>query len=214
MALGHTWGMARWSTNDDRWLWQWNVEAMAFSRFELGGSVNSFETVDFFANLPVAARNDAFSARLMLFHESSHLGDDYIRRTADQGFRYSVDGLRGNAAWEPVGWARVYAGFGYLLHTIPSPDRRTLQAGFELTTQELGLSPRYPTRLFLAQDVQSHENAAWNLNSRTVAGVTVGSKNVRRFMRVFLGYFEGHSPYGQFFRRRERYLDLGLSLNL
>ena len=213
VALGHSWGMARWYSHDDCWMWQWNLEAMAYSRFTVGGSVNEFETVDFFANLPLAVRHDAFSAQAMLFHESSHLGDDYIRRTTDRGFRYSLEGLKTTVSYEPAPWARVYGGMTYLLHVVPIPQRRAFQGGFELTSKDLELSRKYPVRVFLAQDLQSNENVKWNLNSRSVMGVNLGFHDVPRYMRIYVGYFDGHSPYGQFFARREHYADLGVSLH-
>lgn len=213
VALGHSWGMTRWSFGDGAWSAQWNIEALAMSRFTIGGSINSFETVDFLGNLPVSFRSGKFSTRAMLFHESSHLGDDYIRQTGNTGFRYSIDGLRVTFAWESDSWIRVYTGMTYLLHTIPDPARKTAQAGFELTSPDLKLSPSFPIRLFLAEDLQSHENVAYNVNSRTMAGVSVGFKEVRRTMRVYFSYFDGHSPYGQFYGRREHWAELGVGLH-
>ena len=213
VALGHSWGMTRWYSNNDYWTWQWNIEAMAYSRFMIGGALNDFETVDFFADLPVAVRHDGFSTQIMLFHESSHLGDDYIRRTNERGFRYSIDGLRSTTSYEPLPWARIYGGGSYLLHAGPSPARWAPQWGFELGTKDLGISRKHPIRLFMGQDFQSHENAHWNVNARTVAGLTLGFQNVPRYLRIYGGYFDGHSPYGQFFQRRERYTDIGISLH-
>lgn len=212
-ALGHSWGLVRWYGKKDRWAYQWNIEAMAYSRFELGGSVNKFETVDFFVNLPVEFRHRAFSGRFMLFHESSHLGDDYIRETGDTGARYSIDGGRVQAGVEPWRWLRLYGGLTALTHTIPSPKRLALQSGVELQTGDLGWHAKYPTTLFLAQDLQWHQNVQWNPNYRIIAGWSLGFKDVLRSLRVFLGYFEGHSPYGQFFTRREHYTDFGIRLD-
>ncbi|MBI4371054.1 MAG: DUF1207 domain-containing protein [Elusimicrobia bacterium] len=214
VALGHAWGLARWRT-DDEWFWQWDVEGMAYSRFKLGGGVNEFETVDFFANLPLVARKDGISLKVSLFHESSHLGDDYIRATGNQGFRYSVEGARAQASWEPARFARLYGGAIYLLHTVPSPSRWSLQSGLELTTDDLGWSPRVPTRLFLAQDLQWHQRVRWNMDSRTVAGVKIGPRRPSaRALRVQLGYFDGHSPFGQFFSRREHHAEVSLAFEL
>lgn len=210
-ALGHSWGMTRWAAG--AWTWQWNVEAMAYSRFTLSGGLNSFETVDFSANLPLAVRRGGFSARAMIFHESSHLGDDYIRRTGDQGFRYSVDGLRAVFSAEPFAWARLYGGMTYLLHTVPDPARRGAQGGVELTSRPLSRAARYPTRLFVAQDLQFKEATGYRVNSRTLAGVIVGYDGVPRSARVFLGRFDGNSPFGQLYRRRERWTEFGLSLH-
>lgn len=208
LALGHSWGMTRWYTNADYWTWQWNIEAMAYSRFTLSGELNSFETVDFIANLPVVVRHGGFSARAMLFHESSHLGDDYIRATGDQGIRYSVDGARATGSVEPLEGARLYAGATYLLHTIPDPARWACQAGVELISRAGGPSKIYPMRLFIAQDLQYKEATRYAANSRTLAGVIVGYDGVPRSMRFSVGHFDGLSPFGQLYKRRERYNDV------
>ena len=211
-ALGHSWGMARWHTNNDHWTWQWNIDGMAYSRFILGGGVNEFQTVDFLVGLPLLVRNGKFSARAAVSHESSHLGDDYIRRTGDQGFRYSNEGISLVLSYDVAPWARVYGGGSYLLHTVPFPQRRAGQAGVEFISKELALSQRYLFHLFLAEDLQTHENVHWNVNTRTVAGLQVGAKGVPRSMRFYGGYFTGHSPFGQFFDHREHYADVGISL--
>jgi hypothetical protein len=213
VALGYSWAVSRWYSRSSYWIYEWSIAGMAYSRFLISGSINSFETVDFDAELPVVIRHDGVSARLSLFHQSSHLGDDYIRATGDQGFRYSMEGLQAQASFEPAGWARVYGGGTYLLHSLPVPSR-VVQCGFELTGPDFKFLRGSPARLFLAQDLQSHENARWNVNSHTLAGVDLGLKKSRHHMRFYGGHFEGHSPFGQFFRRRERYSEIGISLHL
>jgi len=214
VALGHSWGLTHWDSNDHYWQWQTNIEAMAYSRFIVGGSVNEFETVDFFANLPLAVRHGIWSARGMVYHESSHLGDDFIRRTGQTGFRYSVEGSQLHFAVEPLLWLRAYAGMKYLFHTVGAPGRKTAQYGVELTSPDINRGSRFPMRLFLAQDLQNTEYNDYNINSNTEIGVIIGFREVKRFMRVYGGYFTGHSPYGQFFQQKEHYLDVGLSLHL
>jgi hypothetical protein len=217
LALGHAWGLTRWRSgmNQD-WLWETDLEAMGTSRFALGGGVNEFETVDFFAAMPVTVRRGDASFKGTLFHESSHLGDDYIRRTGDAGFRYSTEGLRAQAALEPCPFARAYAGASYLLHTVPAPERWSLQSGLEASTRDLlGWSKNVPLNLFLAEDLQWHERLRWNMDSHTVAGVKIRFReSPTRAMRVQAGYFIGHSPYGEFFARRTHYADLSVSFEL
>lgn len=216
IALGHSWGLVRWRGGLlQDWLWETDIEGMAVSRFQIAGGVNQFETVDFFANLPVTARRGDVSFRGELFHESSHLGDDYIRRTGDAGLRYSTEGLRGTAALEPCRFARAYAGARYLLHTVPSPARWTLQTGLEATSDDLRWSDQVPVRAFAAQDLQWRQNVQWNLDAHTLAGLTIGCRcSAPRAMRVQVGYFTGHSPYGQFFARRAHYADVSVAFEL
>lgn len=212
VGLGHTWGMARWTLRDD-WTLQWDVAGLAYSRFKVSGAVNELQTIDFVGRLPLDFRRGSFSGRAMLFHQSSHLGDDYIRRTGDEGFRYSVDGLRAQLS-EELGLLRLYGGGLYLLHSVPAPERRAVQGGFELVSPAFRwFKAKYPAFLFLAQDFQSNENAAWNVNSRTMLGVRVKAAANGRAMRFQVGYFEGHSPYGQFYLQREHFADVSIAFD-
>lgn len=214
-GLGHAWGLGRWRTGEDMsLLWELDVEGMAYSRFLVKGGVNEFETVDFIASLPLTMRRGDVSFKGALFHESSHLGDDYIRRTGDRGFRYSTEGLRLLAALEPHRFLRVYGGGTYLLHSVPTPELWTWQAGAELMSDDMGWSRRMPVRLFIGQDMQWRERAGWSPDSRAVAGVKLGFKESPRCLRVQGGYYTGHSPFSQFYRERERYADFQLILEL
>lgn len=216
VALGHAWGLTRGRLGlMQDWLWEADLEGMAYSRFHLGGGINEFETVDFFAGLPLTIRRGDVSFKGTLFHESSHLGDDYIRRTGSTGYRYSVEGLRAQAAVDPFPFLRAYGGAEYLLHTVPSPDRWSTQAGAELTSDDLHLSKRVPTRLFLAEDLQWHQRVRWNMDSHLVGGVKIGFReSPSRAMRVQAGWFDGHSSFGQFYATREQRVDLTVSFEL
>ena len=173
-----------------------------------------WQTVDFFGNLPIEVRRGIFSGKFMIFHTSSHLGDDYIRRTDNLGFRYSNEGLKALLSAEPCEEIRVYTGATQLIHAIPGPDRVSVQEGVELTSPELGFWKDYPAHAYIAEDLKSKQAVRWNTDSRTVAGIKIGFKGTTRAMRMYVGYFTGHSPYGQFFLQREHYADIGIALDL
>ncbi len=213
VALSDSWGLRRWSLGrDGDTLVQADLEGMAYSAFRLSGSVNQFETVDFFANLPVEIRRGRWSARATLYHESSHLGDDYIRSSGGTGSRYSLEGLRAVTSYDLTPGARVYGGTSYLLHRIPTMGRWGVQSGFELTSTNLHAAPR-DVRLYLAQDFQSKEALGWNINSNTEAGVRLSDVGMRRAVRVHLDHFEGHSEFGQFYSRRISMNSLAISFD-
>jgi hypothetical protein len=187
---------------------------MAYSRFRITEGVNEFQTVDFQGGLPLSVRRDGFSGKLTFYHESAHLGDDYIRRTNDRGFRYSREGFKGLLSLESrSGSARAYGGGFYLVHVVPTVGRSGIQAGAEFQ----GCPRRLLARLFrfyLAQDLQYHADVAWAANSRTEGGLRIAFKDSPRAMRFHVGYFTGHSAFGQFFLRRENWWDLGLDFEL
>ncbi|HVA66653.1 MAG TPA: DUF1207 domain-containing protein [Elusimicrobiota bacterium] len=214
VALGHSWGMARWASANGSWLLQWDIEGMAYSRFQVSGGVNKFETVDFFANLPLEVKHGAWAGKFYLYHESSHLGDDYIRDTGNTGFRYSVEGVRAVVSDDIFPHLRIYGGGDYLFHSIPTPQRGTLQGGFEITGPDFQWRWFYSVRPYLAEDVQSHANVQWNVNSNSVLGLRFDFPNTTRAMRASIGYFAGHSPYGQFYSLPEHYAYVGLGFDL
>ena len=216
VGLGNTWGLARWilpGRGGEDWIFQLNLAGMGFSRFKLSGFVNEFQTIDFFGDVPLEFRRGRFSGQVMLFHESSHLGDDYIRRTESTGFRYSVEGVRAVASYEPHPLARVYAGGTGLMHPVPDDQDGALQYGFEVRSKDLGCTAQHQCWAYLAQDFKNHSRVGWNLNSKTELGMRLGAPRAVRAMRVHVGYFGGHSEYGQFHKNREHYWDLGVSFD-
>lgn len=216
IALGHSWGLTRWRSGVlGEWLWETDIEGMAYSRFEIGGGINRFETVDFFANLPVTVRRGDIAFKGELFHESSHLGDDYIRETGNTGFRSSNEGVRLQGSIEPSRFARLYGGGTYLLHQVPALGPWSLQSGLEFFSDDLGWSKRMRTRFFVAEDLQSHQDVRWNVDSHTVTGLKINFReSMTRAMRLQLGYFDGHSPFGQFYSVRTHYADVSIAFEL
>jgi hypothetical protein len=215
VALGNTWGILRWEPSEGLpgWVFQWSVEGMGYSRFVLNSGINEFQTIDFFANIPLEFRKDAFSGRVMLFHQSSHLGDDYIRRTNDKGFRYGVDGFRATLSYELHPQARVYGGGTALVHGVPSDQEGGAQSGFELRTPDLRWIKDHECWGYFGQDFQWLGRTGWNLSSRTEAGLRIGVPRVVRAMRAHVAYTGGHSSFGQFYKREEFYWDFGLSFD-
>ncbi len=215
VALGHRWGMDRWS---DRWgdQYQWDLEGMAYSRFQVGLGINYLETIDYIANLPLEIRRGPYSAEIMLFHESSHLGDGYIRQTGNLGFNYSVNGFRSVFSRDFGHILRIYGGGSYLLDVAPtSLGRGAVQAGFELTGPDFHAPKiKRPLFVYLAEDAESHQYNQWNINSNTVAGIGMRARKSGRVIRLQLGYFAGHSPFGQFYFERQHYANVALAFDL
>lgn len=210
-ALGHSWGMARWKVGETDL--QWNLEGMAYSRFQVSGDVNKFQAVDFEINVSAEARQGPLEGKLFIYHVSSHLGDDYIRDTRDLGFRYSVEGLRALVSGSPWSWLRLYGGGGYLFHRVPVQGPGTLQLGWEVRTPGFELGG-YPSLVYLAQDAQWKERVGWNPTTRLTLGLRVSEKEARRAGRLHIGYQEGRSAFGQFFRRREKQADVGVTFEI
>ncbi len=210
LSLGHAWGLLRGRAGDQLWQWQWDARAMSFSRWANGG----LEAVDLLGELPVSVRRGDVSFIGALFHETSHLGDDHIRRTGRAPVRTTATGLRALFALEPWPWLRAYGGSSFLLDTAPTPKRWGLQSGLEVMSGDLGLAKDFPVRAYAAEDLQFHERVGFNPNSRLAVGLKIGWKESQKALRVQAGYYSGHSYYGQFQADREHFADLSLILEL
>lgn len=210
LSLGHSWGLLRGRAGDQLTQWQFDAQAMSFSRW----SGSSLEAVDLVAFLPVSLRRGDVSAQAGPYHENSHLGDDAIRRTGRASVRTNSTGLKALAALEPWPWLRAYGGLSFQVDGAPSPKRWGFQAGAEAATEDLKVSADFPLRLYAAEDLQFPERVGFNPNSRVAVGVKVGWKQSRKTARLQAGYFSGHSYYGQFFADREHFADLSLIFEL
>jgi len=212
-SVGNNYGIAQWFADKNQtWPLQFDVSGVIIPRFTVS-SLITLDDADYIVNLPLEARHGIYSARLSLFHKSSHLGDNYITTTGRQRIAYSREGVQSLFAAEPTERVRFYGGLSQLLHTDPNVGKTTVQGGFELRTRPLGHVKRWHTFAYLAEDVQWKQEVNWSANSDTQLGISLGfDGNPRRF-RVFLNYFDGHSTYGQFYTEREHYLGTGIGFD-
>lgn len=216
LALGHAWGLESGRFAEDQsWQWALDAEALAVSRLRVFSGAGELEAADLSAALPFVARRGDAAFRFAAFHRSSHLGDDYIRRTGDAGRRWSEQGAEALFSLDPAEPLRVYGGAEALLFAVPATGRWALRGGFELTSPELRTAKAPPLRLFLAEELRWRQRVRWNMDSRLAAGAKFVFRDAPgRAVRAGLAWAEGHSPYGQFEARRERRLELFASLEL
>jgi hypothetical protein len=189
-----------------------------FSQFNLFDNTELINT-DFVVGVPFSWRRDWFSGRVRLYHQSSHLGDQFLlARPGFNAFAFSFEELEGIMAFNtPGGGARVYLGGGYLLNRKPTYlDRLKAQWGLELRGWE------YPTPVFgpaiklvpvFAADFKAFEELQWFVNTNLLAGVEWFRSGATRRLRIMLNYYYGYNPYGQFFSEKVQNVGLGLYLN-
>ena len=189
------------------------VQAGVFAIFDLDS--NSFDLInaDYFVGPYVAARYNDFSLLGRVFHQSSHLGDEYLLRGVaqqDSRVNLSYEAVDLIASYElPYGF-RIYGGGGWLFDTDPGDLKKGLI--------EYGAEWRDPDTIFngaarpiVAADLQNHEDNDWALDYSLKAGLQFEDPN--RFsqkMQLMLEFYDGHSPNGQFYDYRILYYGVGL----
>jgi hypothetical protein len=202
--------------------WQVGILAGVFAQLDLGSSSIDLINADYVVGIPVSWRSGLFSTRLRLYHQSSHLGDEFLLgnpgvKRVDLSFE-AVEAIVSLDA--PGGWGRMYAGGSYLVHREPATlERRGVQWGVELR------APDFFKPLLVAQlpglrlipvfgaDFKSFEALSWNVNSNIVGGLEWAKAGSSRRLRLLLNYYHGFAPYGQFFAQKVEWVGVGLYLS-
>jgi len=201
--------------------WQVGLLAGVFSQFNLDAPSSELINTDYIVGIPLSWRSGSWSTRVRLYHQSSHLGDEFL--LGRPGFN------RVNLSFEEVEailsydyrWARLYAGGGYLVDREPATlDRIRAQWGFELRGPTMD-SPILGTVVaglritpVLGTDFKSFEELNWVINTNVVGGIEWSMDGSTRRLRVLLNYYHGFNPYGQFFAQKIETVGFGLYLAL
>jgi len=153
-------------------------------------------------------RYEDLSMQLRVFHQSSHLGDEFLLRTRTNRINLSYQSVDFKASYEIHAVLRLYAGGGYLFGQEPSSlDPWSIQYGLELTSPWPSRPSRW--RPIAAVDVQHHQENNWSTDVSARAGIEIDGVLLTRKLQFLLEYFNGHSPNGQFYKDRVQYLGIG-----
>jgi len=188
--------------------WEVGVQAGVFAIFDLDAVSKDLVNADYFVAIPFGFRRDDLSALLRVFHQSSHLGDEFLLRTKPQRLNLSYEGIDLKVSYEWRDWLRLYGGAGYLFDTDPSSLHRwSVQYGAEVTSPWPGPSAQW--RPIGAVDVQQREENGWSTDVSVRAGVQIDGVLATRSLQLLFEYFLGRSPNGQFFKDKIEYIGFG-----
>lgn len=213
IAAGDYFGLYRWALPlKDSYL-QLSAAGGVFARFDLVSEQKDLQVIDFTANMPLDLRVGKWAFRLLPYHVSSHLGDDYIKRTGVTTEKYTFDSFRVLASLDASAEWRIYGGYQYTMRNISTVyGRSMLQAGFEYLAP---WSSNGHAQMFWANDFQSWERIGWNPIFNTQLGVRFAkTPDARQRLAVFTEYGAGHLSIGQFYRRKESHWVLGLRMEV
>ena len=193
-----------------------NFQGAVFSIFDLDGISKDLVNSDFWAALALSWRRRTdwgdFSAMSRVFHQSSHLGDEYIlfnKIGEEDRVNLSYEGLDLTMAWQPgMGYGiKYYAGGGYLFGRDPSSlDPWSAKVGMEVEwpKEKWGI---YPVAAF---HIQTFEDTGFEPDLSIMGGLQFNDPALEdRQIRILLSYFNGYSPNGQFYDEQLEYMGLG-----
>jgi hypothetical protein len=192
---------------------QLGIEGAVFSQFALRRPGHDLLNADYLVGFPLTFRLDGFSARARFYHQSSHLGDKLLLRGTIRRQNLSFESAELILSQE-LAFVRVYAGGEYLTDRSPS----TLGSSLAHFGAELRHEVAEGTRLVAAVDVKSTKQQDWKPAVSVRAGVEVARlrspRNPLRVWSVLAEYYDGPSPYGQFFLDSTQYEGIGFHLQL
>ncbi|MFH0780811.1 MAG: DUF1207 domain-containing protein [Pseudomonadota bacterium] len=188
------------------------LQAGVFSIFDLAADSHDLVNADYLVAIPLSFKKNNFSAMSRIFHQSSHLGDEYVlRKDTGERINFSYEGLDTLLSYNfPFGF-RLYGGGGYLFDRTPSElDPWIAQGGVEFNSPVAWLNGSI--RPIAAVDIQGRESNDWNTDVSLRMGVQLENPDfLSRKLKIMLEYYKGSSPNGQFYiRDDEEYFGIGL----
>ena len=193
---------------------QIDVLGSIFAQFDLGAPSNDLINADYVLGFPLTFRRRGFSFRAKLYHQSSHLGDEYLLR--------SEEIVRENLSFESIEFlvsqeisaVRLYVGAEKIFRREPDelPDS-LFHTGLELRS---GRARK--VQLVAGVDVKTTELHDWSPAVSGRAGFEFGrpgpGDHPGRLIMLLFEWYEGPSPYGQFFQDDINYIGAGIHIGL
>jgi hypothetical protein len=214
VGLGDSFGLVRWNGAVAGDGVQLDLVGSIFAQFDLGTASLDLINADYLIGVPLSVRRRGFTARLRLYHQSSHLGDEYLLRDdVLERENLSFESLELILSQE-LGALRLYAGGETLFRREPDTlGEQLAHAGIELRSGRAGVA-----RLAAGADLKAARQHDWSpaLSARLGIELARGSAagHPARLIMLLLELYDGPSPYGQFFRDDIRYLGFGAHVSL
>jgi hypothetical protein len=190
---------------------EFGIQAGVFSIFDLDASSKDLINADYFVGIPLTFKKENFSDMLRVFHQSSHLGDEFILRgRAKERINLSYESVDNILSYDlPLGF-RIYGGGGYLFDQDPSDlEPWSTQAGVEFRNPVSWFGGMFSP--IVAVDIQNRQESNWDTDLSLRAGFQLENRDIlSRKMMLLFEYYNGKSPNGQFFEQSIEYFGIGL----
>jgi hypothetical protein len=217
VGISDQFGLVRWGRGAGDGV-QVSLQAGVFAQFDLDAPSFDLLNADFLVGIPITWRRGGSSLRARVYHQSSHIGDEFLLRGDPPDFR------RENLSFESLelllsqdtGILRLYAGGEYLVNRSPADLARTVaHGGAELRPQGgVDFGRLGSVRPLVAVDVKSADEQEWKPAVSVRAGLDVGRPREGLASggrwSLLAEFYHGPSPYGQFYREEVRLVGVGM----
>jgi hypothetical protein len=211
VGFGETFGMYRFLGSREGDGLQLSVEGAIFARFNMEAASHDLINADYTIGIPATYRYGDNSLRFRIYHQSSHLGDEFLQSVnPPERINLSYEAIELIYSREWHGW-RVYGGGEYLVHKEPE-DLKPMSAHWGIEYR--GSKPLvWNGRLIGGVDMKCFEEHNWSIDTSVKVGLEFGNPNPgQRRLRLMAEWYKGYDPRGQFYNNKVDYYGLGVSL--
>ena len=209
-GYGEFFGLYRSVDTTGGFSWQSSFGGGIHAQFDIDAPSFDLVNADYTIGFPFTFRRGAESYRFAIYHQSSHLGDEFLLHNNVERVELSFEALELIGSYEWTTW-RTYYGGDYIIHQGPTDLKPViLHVGAEYygTGKIVGRG-----RLVGGLDVKGDESHDWTANSSLKFGLQFDSSEPNgRYMRILAEEYDGFTPYGQFYNYRTTYFGLGVYL--
>ncbi len=185
------------------------IQAAVFAFFNLDAESMDLINADYWVGIPLQYKKNDFSAMARIFHQSSHLGDEYLLFNDIDRVNLSYEGIDLKISYDINEVLRGYMGAGYIFHKEPENLKPvSAQFGAEYKCDKIFFNDHI--RPIAGIDTKMWEENDWGLDISVRFGVQL--ENIiskKRKMQIMFEYFHGNSPHGQFYNKKIKYTGIG-----
>ncbi len=191
------------------WLIGFNVSTQA--RFSLSDPRSALISNDWVVGLDISGRIRRIDLALQVFHESSHLGDEYAEKFSVRRLDWTREVV---LAWVGVrvGQATVRAAGGAAVidHLGLAPGLAVVAIDYRGRDGFIGNAPG---RMIAGVYSEAAATTDWRVSTTARVGVELGARRGNRIALAFL-FHDGLSTQRQFYRAESRYAGVEVRFDL
>jgi hypothetical protein len=205
-SIGNTLGLLRVDTPGRDLSFQLDAFAVVHTRHTPANIL----VQDYRYGIPLTWRRGLWSGKLSYEHTSSHVGDDALFAGAVTPIRYSKDEAVLGVARD-FDSLRVYGQVSYAFkqNLIDRPKKYRFDAGFQWVCP---FATGFSGAPYIAANVTSRGELKYNPDGLAQVGWMWRNPYQRLAnLRVFVEYYQGHSPFGQLIYQREKWTGVGIA---
>lgn len=211
VSFGERWPLVEWHPGSDSAI-QLGISAVIRSLFDLDTPSKDLVNADYWIDVPLMYRNGNLSTLTRVFHQSSHLGDEYILKHPEcRRINWSYEGASHLFSYDLPYGLRAYGGGGYVFRKSKDIIKPWIgQGGAQYKSQKAYFSGSItPVAAF---DVQVGQDMDYDPRYSALIGFEVSKYNILgSFPQIHLEYYHGGLVAGQLCE--EEVESIGISIN-